>query len=72
MVFKAKFLEAMCENWIGIELEFPGGGGGGAVQNKNLPWEEYGYFLALHFLAFRCSCFVSSSSLQLSEIPGEV
>ena len=32
------------------ELEFPGGkvGGGGGVQNKNLPWGEYGYFLELH------------------------
>ena len=29
------------------KLEFPGGRGGG-VQNKNLPWGEYGYFLKLH------------------------
>ena len=34
-VFKAKILEAKYE----AKLEFPGGmgGGGGAVQNKNLP-----------------------------------
>ena len=28
------------------KLEFPGGRGG--VQNKNLPWGRYGYFLELH------------------------
>ena len=40
-VLKAKFLEEMYEN----KLEFPGGRG---VQNKNLLWGEYGYFLELH------------------------
>ena len=29
------------------KVEFPGGGG---VQNKNLPWGEYGYFLEMHIL----------------------
>ena len=30
-----------------INWNFLGGGGGG-VQNKNLLWGEYGYFLELH------------------------
>ena len=42
-VLKAKFFEETYEN----KLEFPGGRGGG-VQNKNLPWGEYEYFLELH------------------------
>ena len=42
-VLKAKFLEAMYEN----KPEFPGGRGGG-VQNKNLLWGVYGFFLELH------------------------
>ena len=41
---KAKFLVAVYEN----KLEFPRGRGGEGVQNKNLPWEEYGYSLELH------------------------
>ena len=40
---EAKILEAKYE----AKLEFPEGRGGG-VQNKNLPWGEYGYFLELH------------------------
>ena len=40
-VLKAKTLEAKYE----AKLEFLGGEG---VQNKNLPWGEYGYFLELH------------------------
>ena len=39
----SKLLEEMYENKLG----FPGGMGVG-VQNKNLPWGEYGYFLELH------------------------
>ena len=41
-VLKGKILEATYEN----KPEFPGGRGG--VQNKNLPWGEYEYFLELH------------------------
>ena len=25
-----------------------GGGGGGKLKTKNIPWEEYGYFLEEH------------------------
>ena len=40
---KAKFLEAMYENKL--VRNFLGGRG---MQNKILPWGEYGYFLELH------------------------
>ena len=45
-VLEVKILEAEYE----AKLELPGGGGGGGrgIQNKNLPWEEYGYFMELH------------------------
>ena len=42
-VSKAKILEANYE----AKLEFLGGRG---VQNKNLPWGEYKYFLNLHII----------------------
>ena len=40
---KAKLLEEQYE--AKLEIYFLGGVG---VQNKNLPWGEYGYFLELH------------------------
>ena len=42
-MLKVKILEAKYE----AKLEFPRGRG---VQNKNLPWGEYGYFLELHIM----------------------
>ena len=34
------------------KLNFLGGGVGGGVQNKNLPWGEYGYFVELFMRVF--------------------
>ena len=48
---KAKILEAKCES----KLEYLGGGGG--LQNKNLLWGEYGYFLELFaHICFEVHC----------------
>ena len=48
LVSNTKILEAKNE----AKLEFPEGGGGG-VQNKNLPWGECGHFLQLHIASCR-------------------
>ena len=42
-VLKVKILEAKYEAKLGFPGEWSGGGG----CKKNLPWEEYGYFLEL-------------------------
>ena len=43
-VSKAQFLERKYD----MKMEFPGGGGVGGFDVKNLPWEGYGYFLEQH------------------------
>ena len=48
-VLKAKSLEALC---MKINWNFLGGGG---VQNKNLLWGEYGYFLELYDVLYTSS-----------------
>ena len=52
-VLTVKILEAKYE----AKLEFPGEGGGGGVQNKNLPWESMDIFwnnlYIIQFLRFK-------------------
>ena len=58
VVLKVRILEAKYE----AKLEFPGGIGG--CKTKNLPWEEYGYFLEPHII---CPQMVSHGARMVIE-----